>query len=386
MSRIAIDYTPAYEQGGGIGRYVRELTAALATEDPVTDYRLFVAGAQSEQLPHPPGPNFDWRTTILTPRWLARIWQRAQLPLPVEIITGPVDLFHATDFVLPPTLPRTRSLLTVHDLSFLRVPDAASPSLRRYLEAVAPRSVERADHVLADSQATKDDLIEIYRTPADKISVLYSGVDARFGPVTDQMTLKAVLDKRNLKDIKYVLSVGTVQPRKNYSGAIRALSRIRDHGIDLHYVVAGGPGWLEDEMYRSIRETAMEDRVHILGFVPDEDLPALYSGARALLAVSLYEGFGLPVLEAMACGTPVITSNLSSLPEVAGDAGILVDPLDNEAISDAIMKTLTDAALRQQLVAAGFERVKRFSWASAASQLKAIYDAMLDGSSNTIIR
>ncbi|MDE2950299.1 MAG: glycosyltransferase family 1 protein [Chloroflexota bacterium] len=386
MSRIAIDYTPAYEQGGGIGRYVRELTAALATEDPVTDYRLFVAGAKREQLPHPPGPNFDWRTTILTPRWLARIWQRAQLPLPVEIITGPVDLFHATDFVLPPTLPRTRSLLTVHDLSFLRVPDAASPSLRRYLEAVAPRSVERADHVLADSQATKDDLIEIYRTPADKISVLYSGVDARFGPVTDQMTLKAVLDKHNLRDKKYVLSVGTVQPRKNYSGAIRALSRIRDHGIDLHYVVAGGPGWLEDEMYRSIRETAMEDRVHILGFVPDEDLPALYSGARALLALSLYEGFGLPVLEAMACGTPVITSNLSSLPEVAGDAGILVNPLDSEAISDAIMKTLTDAALRQQLVAAGFERVKRFSWASAASQLKAIYDAMLDGSSNTIIR
>ena len=377
MPRIAIDYTPAYEQGGGIGRYVRELTAALAIEDPVTDYRLFVAGSKRERLPHPPGPNFDWRTTILTPHWLARIWQRAQLPLPVEAFTGLVDLFHATDFVLPPTLPRARSLLTVHDLSFIRVPDAASPSLRRYLEAVVPRSVERADHVLADSQATKDDLIEIYRTPPDKISVLYSAVDGRFGRVTDEMALQEVLNRHNLKDIKYVLSVGTVQPRKNYSGAIRALSKIRDQGIDLHYAVAGGRGWLEDEMYRSIRETAMEDRVHILGFVPDEDLPALYSGARALLAVSLYEGFGLPVLEAMACGTPVITSNLSSLPEVAGDAGILVDPLDTEAISDAIMRLLTDAALRQQLVAAGFEHVKRFSWTSAASQLKSIYDAML---------
>ena len=377
MPRIAIDYTPAYEQGGGIGRYVRELTAALAIEDPVTDYRLFVAGSKRERLPHPPGPNFDWCRTILTPRWLARIWQRAQLPLPVEAFTGLVDLFHATDFVLPPTLPRARSLLTVHDLSFIRVPDAASPSLKRYLEAVVPRSVERADHVLADSQATKDDLIEIYRTPPDKISVLYSAVDGRFGRVTDEMALQEVLNRHNLKDIKYVLSVGTVQPRKNYSGAIRALSKIRDQGIDLHYAVAGGRGWLEDEMYRSIRETAMEDRVHILGFVPDEDLPALYSGARALLAVSLYEGFGLPVLEAMACGTPVITSNLSSLPEVAGDAGILVDPLDTEAISDAIMRLLTDAALRQQLVAAGFEHVKRFSWTSAASQLKSIYDAML---------
>jgi len=383
VSRIAIDYTPAYEQGGGIGRYVRELTAALAIEDPVTDYRLFVAGSKREQLSHPPGSNFDWRTTILTPRWLARIWQRAQLPLPVEAFAGPMDLFHATDFVLPPTLPRTRSLLTVHDLSFLRVPDAASPSLRRYLEAVVPRSVKRADHVLADSQATKDDLIEIYRTPADKISVLYSGVDSRFGRVTDEMALKEVLDRHDLKDIKYVLSVGTVQPRKNYSGAIRALSIIRDQGIDLHYAIAGGSGWLEDEMYRSIRETAMEDRVHILGFVPDEDLPALYSGARALLAVSLYEGFGLPVLEAMACGTPVITSNVSSLPEVAGAAGILVDPLDTEAISNAIMRPLTDAALRRQLVAAGLEHVKRFTWASAASQLKSIYDEMLGASVNT---
>ena len=377
MSRIAIDYTPAYEQGGGIGRYVRELTAALALEDPVTDYRLFVAGSKRNQLSRPPGPNFDWRTTILTPRWLARIWQRAQVPLPVEAFTGPVDLFHATDFVLPPTLPRTRSLLTVHDLSFIRVPDAASPSLRRYLEAVVPRSVKRADHVLADSRATKNDLMEFYRTPADKISVLYSAVDSQFSRVTDESALQEVLDRHGLKDLAYVLSVGTVQPRKNYSGAIRALSRLRDAGIDLHYAVAGGGGWLEDEMYRSIRDTAMDDRVHILGFVPDEDLSALYSGARALLAVSLYEGFGLPVLEAMACGTPVITSNLSSLPEVAGDAGILVDPLDTAAISDAIMRLLTDASLRKQLVAAGSEHVKRFSWARAASQLKSIYDELL---------
>lgn len=377
MSRIAIDYTPAREQGGGIGRYVRELTAALALEDTATDYRLFVAGTQHQQLPLPPGPNFAWRTTVLTPRWLARIWQRAQLPLPVEAFTGPVDLFHATDFVLPPTLPGTRSLLTVHDLSFLRVPDAASPSLRRYLEAVVPRSVARANHILADSRATKEDLVEIYRTPADKITVLYSGVDSRFRPVTDDTALDDVLEKHNLKNIEYVLSVGTVQPRKNYSGVIRALARLRDRGLDLHYAVAGGRGWLEDEMYRSIRETSMADRVQILGFVPDEDLPALYSGARALVAVSLYEGFGLPVLEAMACGTPVITSNLSSLPEVAGDAGILVDPLDTDAISEAIMGSLTDADLRQQLLAAGFEQVKRFSWSRAASQLKSIYDELL---------
>ncbi len=377
MSRIAIDYTAAYEQGGGIGRYVRELTAALAVEDAAADYRLFVAGAKRAQLPPPPGANFNWRPTILTPGWLARIWHRAQLPLPVETFTGAVDLFHATDFVLPPTLPRTRSLLTVHDLSFLRVPDAASASLRRYLEAVVPRSVARADRVLAVSQATKDDLIAFYRTPADKISVLYSGVDDRFSPVTDELALQAVLAKHGLKDKTYVLSVGTVQPRKNYSRVIRALASLRDQGLDMHYAIAGGSGWLEDEMYRSIKETRLEDRVHILGFAPDEDLPALYTGARALLAVSLYEGFGLPVLEAMACGTAVITSDLSSLPEVAGTAGILVNPLDSDAISAAMMRLLTDAALRRQLAAAGIEHVKRFSWAKTARRHKSIYDELL---------
>ena len=377
MSRIAIDYTAAYEQGGGIGRYVRELTAALADEDTVTDYRLFVAGAKRAQLPRLPGPNFSWRPTVLTPSWLARIWHRAQLPLPVETFTGAVDLFHATDFVLPPTMPRTRSLLTVHDLSFLRVPDAASASLRRYLEAVVPRSVARADRVLAVSQATKDDLIAFYRTPPDKISVLYSGVDDRFSRVTDELALQAVLAKHGLKDKTYVLSVGTVQPRKNYSRAIRALAILRDQGLDMHYAIAGGSGWLEDEMYRSIKETGLEDRVHILGFAPDEDLPALYTGARALLAVSLYEGFGLPILEAMACGTAVITSDLSSLPEVAGSAGILVNPLDTDAISAAMMRLLTDAALRRQLVAAGIEHVKRFSWAKTARRHKSIYDELL---------
>ena len=160
MQRIAIDYTPAIEQSGGIGRYVRDLTAALAGLDQANDYRLFVSGAAAGTLP-PAAANIQWRPTAITPRWLARIWHRARLPLPVELFTGKVDLFHATDFVLPYTLPSTRTLLTVHDLSFVRVPEAASPPLKAYLDAVVPRSVERADHVLADSAATKDDLMEL---------------------------------------------------------------------------------------------------------------------------------------------------------------------------------------------------------------------------------
>ncbi len=379
MPRVTIDYTAAYEQSGGIGRYVRELTAALAAIDQDTDYRLFVAGAAKADLPAAPAPNFTWKATRINPRWLARIWQRARLPLPVETICGASDLFHATDFVLPPTLPGARRLLTVHDLSFLRVPAAASPSLKRYLEAVVPRSLKSAHHVLADSAATKADLIEFYGTAAEKITVLYSGVDARFQPVSDEAQLEKTLAKYGLAGRDYILSVGTVQPRKNYSAVIRALAQLRRQGLPLHYAIAGGPGWLQDEMHRTIKETDLRDSVHLLGFVADEDLPALYSGARMLLLVSLYEGFGLPVLEAMACGCPVITSNLSSLPEVAGTAALLVDPHDTRAIAAAIERLAADKETRARLIQAGYRQTRQFTWQRSAKQLKSIYESLLAG-------
>ena len=176
MPTIAIDYTPAYEQGAGIGRYVRELISALAQHDQQTDYRLFVAGASStKDLPTFPA-NYHWHTTRLSPKWLARLWHRLHVPFHIERFIGDIDLYHATDFVLPPTLKSTKTILTVHDLSFVRVPQTASPSLRQYLNKIVPKSVERASHILADSQATKDDLIELYETPESKITVLLSGV------------------------------------------------------------------------------------------------------------------------------------------------------------------------------------------------------------------
>ena len=375
--RIALDYTPAIEQRGGIGRYVRELVAALARLHDDKDYRLFVAGARPGDLPTPPAANLHWRACRLSPRWLARIWQRARLPLPVETFSGRVDLFHATDFVLPPTLPATKTLLTVHDLSFLRVPDAASPALRAYLEAVVPRSVARADHILADSQATKADLVALYGTPADKITVLLSGVDSRFQRVADARALQACRRKYGLEGISYLLSVGTVQPRKNYSRVIAAVAALRQQGCDLHYAIAGGEGWLEDEMQRTIARLGAQDYVHRLGLVDDGDLPALYSGARALIMASLYEGFGFPVLEAYACGTPVACGNISSLPEVAGDAALLVDPYDVSAISAAILALDSDAELRGQLIDAGYRQAAQFTWEKSARHLQSIYAQLL---------
>jgi len=375
LPRIAIDYTPAYEQGGGIGRYVRDLVSALALVDTTTDYRLFVAGADKTNMPALPDTNFSFHPTRLSPKWLARIWHRARLPIPVEMITGQVDLYHATDFVLPPHLPNTHTLLTVHDLSFVRVPDAATPTLKQYLDTVVPRSVKRASHILADSEATKRDLVDLYAVDPVKVTVLLSGVDRRFLPVDfgfSTMRRKYKIDNR-----PYIFTIGTVQPRKNYVRLIHALANLRQLGYDLNLVIAGGRGWLADPIYEAIEQTKLGDYVHMIGFVDDGDLPTLYSDAACVAFPSLYEGFGFPVLEAMACGTPVITSNVSSLPEVAGDAAIMVDPYSIEAITEAIQRVMDDTTLRENMVEAGLQHVKSFTWERAAKQLHQVYMQLL---------
>lgn len=340
-------------------------------------FRLFVAGALPHELAAlPDDTRFAWKTTRLSPQALARIWHRAHLPLPVEAFTGRVDLYHATDFTLPPTLSETRRLLTVHDLSFVRVPETASPRLKAYLDAVVPRSVRRSQHIIADSQATKKDLIELYNVPEQKVTTILSGVNSHFAPVTDTEKLKAVRARYGIGDKPFIFSIGTVQPRKNYARLIQALAHIRQQH-DVILVIAGGKGWLEDPIYQTLDHLHMRESVRFIGFADDEDLPALYSAARCLAFPSLYEGFGLPILEAMACGTPVLTSNVSSMPEAAGDAALLIDPNDLEDITNSLERLLWDEMLRAILQQRGFERVRHFTWERAAGEIAQVYENLL---------
>ena len=373
---IAIDYSSAIGQGGGIGRYTRELIAALARLDQVTPYILFAANPSRKPLPTAPGPNFTWVPTSLSTDWLARLWHRAKLPIRIEGWTGPIALLHSPDFALPPVRLETRTLLTVHDLSFVRSPETAAPGLRDYLNAVVPRCVRRADHVLADSEATRQDLIELYQTSSDKISVLYSGVDARFQPITNTVALARVRKRYALGGDPFILSVGTIQPRKNYGRLIEAFRRSDIAGVKL--VIAGGKGWLDQPIYEQAVAAGLSARIQFLGFVDDADLPALYSAAALFAFPSLYEGFGLPALEAMACGTPVVTSNVSSLPEVVADAALTVDPLDVDALAHAVSKAMADSAQRKRLAAAGIKRAKQFTWEKAAEQLYGHYQRLAD--------
>ncbi|MBK7895803.1 MAG: glycosyltransferase family 1 protein [Candidatus Promineifilaceae bacterium] len=376
---IGIDVTSALTQGGGIGRYTRELVQALATVDEQNSYRLFSA-KPPVQLPVPePLPqtkNFNHQPAPLDERWLYRLWYRLRLPLPVQWVTGQLDLFHSPDFVLPPVNGRIPTLLTVHDLSFVHYPHVFPAQLVSYLNQVVPWSIGRATHILADSEATRQDLLKIWQVPDDKVTVLYSGVHERFQPVADVGMVTAVRQKYHLQNFPYILSVGTLQPRKNYQMLIRAFAPLADN-LPHHLVISGGKGWLYDEMLAEVERQGLTGRVHFIGFVDDADLPTLYSAADLFVFPSLYEGFGLPLLEAMGCGTAVLTSNSSSLPEVAGAAAHQLAPQDQPAWTATMQQLLTNHALRAQMVQAGQAQARHFSWQKSAEQLLAIYQRLL---------
>nr|MBN1228987.1 glycosyltransferase family 4 protein [Anaerolineae bacterium] len=373
--RITILYTPALEQGGGIGRYVRELVKALARLDRKSSYQLFVAGIPDSDIPKTPGPNFSWCRTALNTEWLGRIWHKAHLPIPLELWAGSFDLIHATDFTLPPVKRGTSTILTVHDLAFLRTPETASPGLRRYLKRVVPRSIEQADHVLADSESTRQDILDYYNTPPDKVSVLYPGVEERFTQAVPRNAIHAVRQKYRIGESPFILSLGTIQPRKNYARLAEAVHLLDSPDIKL--VIAGGKGWLDDDLYRQIDRQGLPKIVQFIGYVDDADLPALYCAAEVFALPSLYEGFGIPVLEAMACGTPVLTSSVSSLPEAAGGAGLLVNPLDSKEIALGLSHLLDDQLLRASCREKGIAQARQFTWPRAAHQLLDTYHSVL---------
>ncbi len=393
MSRITIDVTPAVHQSAGIGRLTREVVRQLLATPTAHQYRLFCMGRKApvrdEKPPlsaedifaECPG-NVPVVTGRLTDRWLYRIWFRARLPAPVEVFAGRADLYHATDFVLPPVLPGARTVLTVHDLTFERDPSSAPPRLLPFLKRVVPRSARRATHIVADSYATARDLTELYGIAPARITTIHSGVDARFKPataaaVTWPVQQGAALRKRyQLGDAPFVLTVGTMQRRKNHLTLVRAFAKMDSSNVNL--VIAGGQGWLYDEVLAEIKALGLTQRVRLIGFIDDADLPALYRAASVFAFPSLYEGFGLPPLEAMACGVPVVASNASSLPEVIGDAGLMVDPLDVDALAAALAQALNDAKWREKVIPMGLARASTFTWQRAAEQLASVYQHALE--------
>jgi len=375
--RIGIDYTAAVRQSAGIGRYTQQLVAALAELDAENEYVLLIGGAgvrNAASRVQTIDRNGNVRGVMLpvSDHALSILWHRLRLPLWVELATGALDLFHSPDFTLPP-VREARTILTIHDLSFMRVPQCAEPTLRSYLLQAVPASVRRADVVLADSECTRADIIELLGTDPACVEVVYAGVEERFRRVCNDRVLRAVRERYRLPE-RFILGLGTLQPRKNYRRLIEAYASIRgDLRREIKLVIAGGRGWMYDGIFRSVEELGLQGAVCLPGYVADEDLPALYSLAELFVFPSLYEGFGLPPLEAMACETPVVASNASSLPEVVGNAALMVDALDVGGLAQAMRSVLTDRALCEGMVRRGVVRAQRFTWARAASKLLDVY-------------
>lgn len=373
--RIVIDYTPAVRQGAGIGRHTRGLVQALGPLAKQREHELILlvfGQLPAEQRSVPPGCSL--RVVPLSNRLMTIAWYRARLPLPVNWLSGPCDVYHASDFVLPP-VKRAAALLTVHDLSFMTVPDCADAKLAAYLSRVVPPSVARASHVLADSISTKRDLVRLLGTPANKITVVYPGVEPRFQPPTDAAAIAKVRDRYRLGSRPFVLGVSTLEPRKNWPALIQAWARLRrETNLPHRLVIAGGKGWMVEGIFAAAEASGLRDDIEFPGFVDDADLPALYAAADVFASTTLYEGFGIPIVEAMACGVPVVCSNNSSLPEAAGDAALQVDPADEQALAAALCRAILDDELRTTSRARGLAHAQRFTWELAAQALLAAYE------------
>jgi glycosyltransferase involved in cell wall biosynthesis len=392
---IYFDISAAVHRRAGLGRYADSLARAVLPllGDEMAFFYNREAGieplagleglpAATVNLGYKP-----WRMLV----WLAQVGR-----LGFNRLVPGVELFHATEHLLLP-LRATPTVLTVHDLIFRRYPAHHKRLNRWFLNATMPLFCRRAGHIIAVSEQSKRDVIEAYGIPPDKITVIYEAADTRFCPQPAEI-VAAVRARYGLPD-RYLLFVGTIEPRKNLGRVLAAFERLHTAGLTDALVIVGKRGWLYDDFFARLEASPAKQAVIFPGFVPDADLPAVYAGAQAFAFPSEFEGFGLPVLEAMACGTPVVCSNTSSLPEVTSplnplsyqerasflplpsqggeqggrSAALLVDPLDVDALTDALGRVLSDPAFAADLRARGLVQAARFSWARAAEETVAVY-------------
>lgn len=354
-------------RSAGINWYIYNLLKHLPEADEGIRYTVFLGEREYS------GEAGLWLqfSRLPTHRPPVRIlWEQAVQPCSLR--SGKVDLLHSPAFVSP-LIASCPSVITVHDLSFLLYPKGFRRWNRGYLRLFTRFSVTKARRVIAVSQSTRDDLLRFYGLSPEKVDVIHNGVDPRFRPLADDQ-VAAFRERRGLPE-RFVLFVGTLEPRKNVVRLIEAYAQLPPSRPPL--MLVGGKGWLYDEVLSKVEELALTERVHFVGYVAAEELPWWYNAAEIFVYPSLYEGFGLPPLEAMACGTPVITSTASSLPEVVGQAGVLIDPADVESLAGALARVLGDTTLQAQMREAGVEQAACFSWPKTAHLTASSYRSAL---------
>ena len=363
--RIGVDVRLFYHQMAGVGWYTVRLLTALAKIDQENEYVLLQHRKQTDILVK--APHFS-RKTLFTPAH----HRFEQWPLSLETSRLGLDLIHSPDFI-PPLHNSLPAVITVHDLAFLIYPQFVTAKSARYYGQVE-EAVKRANRIIAVSQSTKNDIEHLLGTPKNKIDVIYEAADPSFRPMEDAEARRILQNADFEIPEDFILFVGTIEPRKNLGTLIHAYALLREqYGHDLPLLLAGASGWLTDDVHLLVEDLGLSSSIRFLGRVDSDQLPALYNLATVLAHPAHYEGFGLRPLEAMACGTPVVCSDAGSLPEVVGDAAVLVPPEDAEAWAAALHHVLSDETERKKIRQKGLARSKQFSWEKAARETLQTY-------------
>jgi glycosyltransferase involved in cell wall biosynthesis len=381
--RIGLDVSSVAGQRTGGGRYAYQLARGLAAVDRKNRYLLYptfyyLVHPEHRLAPLPEARNMRTALRWLPPELVTYLWRVDRPDAFKERLLGGVDLVHSTTYCAPLFRSRRKRLVvTIYDLTFVTHPEYHLPANVAHCLEGTRLAIERADMLIAISESVRRDLIERMHAPAERIVVTPLAADPRLARVTDPTVLDRARRRYRLPE-RFVLFLGAMEPRKNLLRLIEAWAALKPAvRRETALVVAGAQGWLNDSVRARVETLELADRVHLAGYVEDEDLAALYSLATVFAYPSLWEGFGLPVLEAMACGTPVLTSDISSLPEVAGAAAVLVPPTDVEAIADGLLRLLEDAALRADLTERGRRQAGSFSWERCARETLSAYNSVV---------
>jgi glycosyltransferase involved in cell wall biosynthesis len=369
--RVGINASKYFGINTGVGRYTSNLCNTISKCKDGNDYYFYLPGRNSTCWNDKIEVQLEEQGIFLQNNTLRILWE--QILLPIKINKDMLDLFHYTDHAMSLVQRRHPVVITVHDIAYIRFPDLLNKTRQVYKKYILSLSVKRADVIIADSHSTKLDIIEFFKVDEKKIKVIHLGVESRFRPINNVERYRT----RNNLPSKMILNIGTLEPRKNVVTLVKAFKRLQERGHkDYVLTIAGEKGWLYEKIFEEIESSGMEKSIRILGVVRDEDLPLLYNCADLFVYPSLYEGFGLPPLEAMACGVPIITSNTSSLPEVVGNAGIMVDPNDIESLSDEMYRVLEDEELKHRMSRDGLKRSKMFTWEKMVKEVLETYKAV----------
>ncbi|MBU4483158.1 MAG: glycosyltransferase family 4 protein [Actinobacteria bacterium] len=378
--RIGIDISTLLNHGPniGAGRYIINLVRNLLEIDNKNTYVLTGRYTSTEYLEIAYNLKKDFENNKIelkfygTPQKKLDLWNRLKFP-PIEFLGFKADILHCPDYLIPPTLNKN-IVLTIHDLAFIRFPQFNFPWFIKKYTIEVKRNAKRAKKIIADSQSTKNDIVNFFNINPSKVSVVRLAADAFFRKLPSKEKGKGVLKKYNI-DKKYILSVGTIEPRKNFTTLIKAfnIAKKRNAGFGYKLVIAGRTGWKSEATYTEREASPYKDDILFIGKVSDEDLLQIYNQAELFVYPSLFEGFGLPPLEAMSCGLPVMASDSSSLKEVVGDAGILVPSEDHREISRQILYVLKNEKLKEELKKKSLIQARKFNWTKTAEKTLDIY-------------